>query len=403
MTVRGDSGWVTSARNLYLVAMAMFVVTIAIGILNGADLVVFDHNQVLTHVHSGTIGWITLGVVATAFVLFRAADARLGLALGVLVPVYVAAFYTGSLPARAITGALLLVAVMWLFAWLWRTYLAGDRTLARLAMTLGLSTFTYGAIVGVVLQIQFAVGASWLAGDSVGAHAAAMVFGYLVLVSMGLIEWRTRETVGLPRGGVVQLSALFVGGLVLSVGLLFGAGQAAGGIYLLTQLVAVILFVVRVVPGALRIPWAGASPARHIGAAALWVLVAMGIFMYLIAAYIAANGDASKISTNILVASDHSVFVGVMTNVALGLLGSFTRIATRARLVALVTFWGINLGLVAFVLGLIANSAEIKRVGAPTMGIFLLVSLAAHGWALWTQRREAAGMMEAAPATSGAA
>jgi len=403
VTVRGDSGWVTSARNLYLVAMAMFVVTIAIGILNGADLVVFDHNQVLTHVHSGTIGWITLGVVATAFVLFRAADARLGLALGVLVPVYVAAFYTGSLPARAITGALLLVAVMWLFAWLWRTYLAGDRTLARLAMTLGLSTFTYGAIVGVVLQIQFAVGASWLAGDSVGAHAAAMVFGYLVLVSMGLIEWRTRETVGLPRGGVVQLSALFVGGLVLSVGLLFGAGQAAGGIYLLTQLVAVILFVVRVVPGALRIPWAGASPARHIGAAALWVLVAMGIFMYLIAAYIAANGDASKISTNILVASDHSVFVGVMTNVALGLLGSFTRIATRARLVALVTFWGINLGLVAFVLGLIANSAEIKRVGAPTMGIFLLVSLAAHGWALWTQRREAAGMMEAAPATSGAA
>ena len=150
MTVRGDSGWVTSARNLYLVAMAMFVVTIAIGILNGADLVVFDHNQVLTHVHSGTIGWITLGVVATAFVLFRAADARLGLALGVLVPVYVAAFYTGSLPARAITGALLLVAVMWLFAWLWRTYLAGDRTLARLAMTLGLSTFTYGAIVGEI-------------------------------------------------------------------------------------------------------------------------------------------------------------------------------------------------------------------------------------------------------------
>ena len=403
MTVRGDSGWATSAQNLYLVAMAMFVVTIAIGILNGADLVAFDHNQVLTHVHSGTIGWITLGVVATAFVLFRVADARLGVALGALVPVYVAAFYTGSLPARAITGTLLLVAVLWLFAWLWRTYLAGDRTLPRLAMTLGLSTFTYGAIVGVVLPIQFALGASRLTGDSVGAHAAAMVFGYLVLVSMGLIEWRMRETAGLPRGGVVQLGALFVGGLVLSVGLLFGAGQAAGGIYLLTQLVAVILFVVRVLPEALRIPWAGASPARHIGAAALWVLVAMGIFMYLIAAYIAANGDASKISTNILVASDHSVFIGVMTNVALGLLGSFARIATRARLVALVTFWGINLGLLAFVLGLIANSAEVKRVGAPTMGIFLLVSLAAHGWALWTQRREAADMMEVAPATGGAA
>jgi hypothetical protein len=227
-----------------------------------------------------------------------------------------------------------------------------------------------------------------------------MVFGYLVLVSMGLIEWRTRTTVGLTRGGVVQIGALFVGGLILSVGLIFGAGQAAGGIYLLTQLIAVILFLVRVVPGAVRIDWLGAAPARHIGAAALWVLAAMGIFMYLIAAFIAANGDASKISTNILIANDHSVFIGVMTNVALGLLGSFVGIATRARTAALVTFWGINLGLLVFVAGLIANSAEIKRVGAPTMGIFLLVALGVHAWALWTQRADAGEMLGAGSASA---
>jgi hypothetical protein len=374
---------------LYLVAMAMFVVTIAIGILNGADVVEFDHNQLLTHVHSGTIGWITLGVIATAFVLFQAADSRLATALAILVPIYVAAFYTGSFTARAIAGVALLVAVLWTFSWLWRTYLAGERTLPRLAMTLGLSTFAYGAVVGVVLQIQFALGQNWLSGDSVGAHAAAMVFGYLVLVSMGLIEWRTGTAAGLARGGVIQLGALFAGGLVLSVGLLVGAGQAAGGIYLLTQLIAVILFVARVVPRAVRTDWAGTSPARYVAAAAIWVLVAMGIFMYLIAAYIAANGDASKISTNILVASDHSVFIGVMTNVALGLLGSFSSPVPRARTLTLIAFWGINLGLVVFVLGLIANSAEVKRIGAPTMGVFLLVSLAVHGWALWSHRSSA--------------
>ena len=51
-----------------------------------------------------------------------------------------------------------------------------------------------------------------------------------------------------------------------------------------------------------------------------------------------------------------------------------------------------------FVLGLIANSAEIKRLGAPTMGVFLLLSLAAHGWALWARRPETAQMADAATA-----
>ncbi len=395
MALRTDASWVAAARALYLIAMAMFVVTIAIGIPNGADLVTFDRNQILTHVHSGTIGWISLGVVATSFVLFQRADRRLAIALAILVPLYVAAFYTGSLAARAIMGVALLMAIVWLFAWLWQTYLAGERTIPRLGMTLGLSTFTYGAIVGVILQIQFALGASWLAGDAVGAHAAAMVFGYLVLVSMGLIEWRTRPAGGLTRGGTVQLGALFVGGLILSVGLLAGAGQAAGGLYLLAQLLAVILFAVRVLPGAVRIDWSGAVAAQYIGAAAIWVMVAMLIFMYLIAAFIAANGDASKISANILIASDHSVFIGVMTNVALGLLGEFAPLNQAMRAAARIAFWGVNLGLMVFVVGLIANAAEIKRVGAPTMGVFLLIALALHGWALWTRRGEP-GMLAAA-------
>ncbi len=394
MTARADGSWAVPARNLYLVAMAMFVVTIAIGILNGSDVVEFDNNQILTHVHSGTIGWITLGVVATAFVLFRMADRRLALILMILVPLYVAAFYTGNFSLRAIGGVALLAAVAWLFVWLWRTYLAGERTLPRLAMTLGLTTFTYGAVVGVVLQIQFALGASWLSGDSIGAHAAAMVFGYLVLVSMGLIEWRVRGSTSLSRGGVVQIGALFVGGLILSVGLLTGTGQAAGGLYLLCELIAVILFVVRVLPASVRLDWTGASPARHIGAASIWVLVAMGIFMVLIAAYISANGDASKISRNILIASDHSVFVGVMTNVAFGLLGGFVAIETRARRGALVAFWGINLGLVVFVLGLLGNSVELKRLGAPVMGVFLLYALAVYGWALWQERTLAPDAVE---------
>ena len=185
--LRAAPSWAVAARDLYLIAMAVFVLNIAIGILNGADAVEFDHNQLLTHVHAGTVGWLTLTIVASAFLLFRAADRRLVVALGVLVPVYVVAFYTGSFALRAIGGTLLLVAVAWLLYWVWRQYLDGERSLPRLAVTLGITSFGYGAVIGVLIQIAFALDATILPGDFIGAHAAAMTFGYLVLVSFGII------------------------------------------------------------------------------------------------------------------------------------------------------------------------------------------------------------------------
>ena len=167
---RGAPPWVASARDLYLVAMAVFVVNIVIGILNGADAVEFDRNQLLTHVHAGTVGWLTLTIVASSFLVFRAADRRLMVALAVLVPIYVLAFYTGNFAFRAIGGVALLIAVGWLLVWVWRTYLAGERTLPRLTVALGLTSFGYGAVVGVVIQIGFAMGTTLLPGDAIGTH-----------------------------------------------------------------------------------------------------------------------------------------------------------------------------------------------------------------------------------------
>jgi len=86
--------WILSARDLYLVAMAVFVVNIVIGILNGSDAVEFDNNQILTHVHAGTIGWLTLAIIAAATLMFRATDRRLVLALAITIPIYVLAFYS---------------------------------------------------------------------------------------------------------------------------------------------------------------------------------------------------------------------------------------------------------------------------------------------------------------------
>ncbi len=378
-----DSGrtapaWVAAARDLYLVAMAVFVVNIVIGILNGADVVEFDRNQLLTHVHAGTVGWLTLAIVASTFLLFQAADRRLMMALAVLVPVYVLAFYTGNFAFRAVGGVALLIAIGWLLVWAWQTYLAGERSLPRLAVVLALTSFGYGAIFGVLIQVTRATGVNILPGDSVGAHASAMTFGYLVLAAMGFIEWRLLGTRDLPMRGVIQIGALFLGGLVISISLLIGAEQAGGGIYLLTQLVAVVLFVRRVWPKALRIDWATANPIRHYAVAALWVVFALALFMYLVFTFISAADprDPNAFPLNVLIASDHAAYIGIVTNIVLGLMMTVVlRAEVRRSWVGQVIFWGVNLGLVVFVIGLIVNTAQLKQIGAPLMGVTLLGAL----------------------------
>jgi hypothetical protein len=366
--------WIRAARILYLVAIALFVVTTVIGILNGADAVTFDHNQVLTHVHAGTVGWLTLVIIAATTILFRATDMRLVVALAVLVPVYVLAFYTGNLPFRAVSGTALLIAIGWLLIWLWRQFLAGERSLPRLAVTLGLTSFGYGAVLGVLLQIAFAMGTT-LPGDGIAAHASAMTFGYLVLVAFGVIEWRILGTRDLPRAGLVQVLALFLGGLVISISLLVSAEQAGGGIYLLAQLIAVVLFAIRIWPRSLRVDWLAATPLRHIAAASVWVVGALIMFMYVVFTFI--SQPATGLLLNVLVASDHAVYLGVITNGALGFISLlFLSREERSGWIAHVIFWGLNVFLLIFVVGLIVESSEIKRIGAPIMGIVLLGALA---------------------------
>lgn len=374
----GPPGWVSTARDLYLVAMALFVVTIVIGILNGADVVEFDRNQILTHVHSGTVGWLTLGIVASTFVLFQATDRRLMLTLAILVPVYVLAFYTGNFAFRAVGGVLLLAAIAWLLVWVWQTYLGGERSLPRLAVALGLTSFAYGAVFGVVIQVTRATGVNILPGDSIGAHASAMTFGYLVLVAMGMIEYRVLGTRDLPRSGLIQMLALFSGGLVISLSLLFGAEQAGGGLYLLTQLIAVILFIVRIWPRSLTIDWVAATPLRHFSAASLWVPIALVLFMYLVFSFITAADptDPSAFPLNVLIASDHAAYIGIVTNIILGFLTVLVlRSDVRRGWIGQVIFWGVNLGLLVFAIGLILDTPQLKQIGAPVMGITLLIAL----------------------------
>lgn len=393
----GEMTWQRQVRGLFLVAAALFVVTITIGILNGLDLVDFSgadmRGTLLTHVHAGTVGWVTLGILATAIWFFRSGSGWLSAAFMVLVPVYAAAFYSGNLPARAVSGTLLLAAIAWLFVWVWQRTLAA-RSLPALAIALGLTSFTYGAVIGVLLQVQLATGAQiFPAGrDVIGAHASTMTFAYLVLTAMGFIEWRLRGTTGYPVAGLIQIGVIFAGGLVLAATLLLvdgstesGAGmvQAAGGVDLLLNLVSVVLFVIRIWPSALRGTWAAASPERHWRAAAFFAPIAMVLFMYIVFKFV-SNPDLSDFPLGVLVALDHTVFIGVMTNLAFG--HAFRLGADRAGTwpwADQAVFWFLNIGLVIFVVGLVMETAIIKQVGAPVMGLAALLGVGTMYARLW--------------------
>src|SRR3989337_3945121 len=102
----------TTTTALFLAAIGTYVVTVAIGILNGLDLVEFDHNTLMTHVHAGTLGWITLAVFAVCGWMFGAtsgpeqvSESRpwrwLAWLAIVSTPLYVVAFWTGSIEVRA--------------------------------------------------------------------------------------------------------------------------------------------------------------------------------------------------------------------------------------------------------------------------------------------------------------
>jgi hypothetical protein len=155
-------------------------------------------------------------------------------------------------------------------------------------------------------------------------------------------------------------------------------------------IVAVVRLAPRLVPAAIRVPWLAAEPSRAIGAAALWVLVAIAIFLYLVAQFVSTN-DPEAISLNVLIASDHATFVGVVTNLLFGLIALIAPDrAARPRWLDDLVFWGLNVGLALFIVGLVAESADVKRVGAPIMGLAIVLGLIVLAARLWSTRDDPA-------------
>src|SRR5256884_9596303 len=63
--------------------LLVFTITVAIGILNGFHFITLPRQGLLTHLHAGTLGWITLGGIAMCLWLFGGEIGTPGTSLGV--------------------------------------------------------------------------------------------------------------------------------------------------------------------------------------------------------------------------------------------------------------------------------------------------------------------------------
>ena len=240
-------------RWLFQTALLMFLITISLGMARGLGLIDFENrNQTLTHLHSGTIGWITLGIFAAVLWLYGGREARragdgfvttTALILVVAVPLYLVAWWTGNLPFRAVTGAAVLLGIVMYVGWIVRQAARiGYRSLTtpRLGAVIGLVTLVLGSTLGVLLQIQFATDGLQLPEGSIGAHAETQISAYLVLVAMSLAYWQLLGDDRTKRG-TWMVWLFFAGGAIIAVALLANQVQGAAA-YIPLDLAAFVIF-----------------------------------------------------------------------------------------------------------------------------------------------------------------
>jgi len=229
----------------------------------------------------------------------------------------------------------------------------------------------------VLLQIEFATYGNFLPAGAFGAHPGTLVVGYLLLVGMGISEWRLMPDTGrLPRAGVVQIALPFIAGLVLTFGLLDNI-LALLGLNVLFEIAGVAIYVARFAPRIIRVRWLEPTSERYFAISSVFVVVNVALIVYLIGAIITkVYADFTAIPRWLVFGQDHAMFIGVMSNALFGLIYEATRDQRHYwRWADHILFWGMNFGMVGFVLSLLANAQVFEKVFTPIMGGSILLGL----------------------------
>lgn len=373
-------------------ALLLFTFTVIIGILNGTDLIEFERKTLLTHVHAGTLGWITISVFAGSFWLFSLGDvapqapgrshvSTLALLTLASITAYSLAFLTTFGILRPIVGAVVLVVIILVFAWVLGRARGRTISVPHVGLLAAVTMSVAGAVLGVLLGYRLATGVAVVPATAAEAHPATMVVGFLVPVGMAFIEWvldpssiTRRATIA----GWFQIGLPFLGGLLAMIGLLLSIPPLVT-LGLPFEVIGLVIMLVR-----LRAPMLTAlgrimddGPRRHGPFAFAFLIVNIALLVYLVVNYFSQEQMPPP---HLLLALDHSIFIGVMTNMIFAVIMLFRR--PVAPIIDHVVLFGVNLGLIGFLAGLLMESAPLKQVSTPILGIAILVGIAGNLMAL---------------------
>ncbi len=374
-------------KMLLQVALLSFIFTVVIGILNGTDLVDFDGAQgrrtLLTHVHGGTIGWITLSVFAASLWLFgggRISKREItvgrwlayGAAAGVVI--YLLVFLTTFNIVRPIGGAVVAAVFIAFLGWTAMRARGMELTVPHLGILAAVASSGIGAVLGVLWGIQIATGRQIFIEGGEGAHPAMMIVGFLVPVGMALSEWAfRRERLSSPgRMGVLQIALPFIGGLSLMAGILADLLPLIM-LGLPFEIVAAGIYLWRMWPDLRAVDWRHGSVERFAALSSISLVINIGYLGWLISKY---ADDFEATPPGQVLVLDHLMFIGVMTNAIFAL----TAIASSARRELWpwadgVVLVAINVGLAGFIVGLLSDEAIWKQTFTPILGGAILLGI----------------------------
>ena len=364
-----------SARLLFTAALAIFLVTIVIGILNGMGIWEPSHNMLLTHVHAGTLGWITLAVFGAAIRMFGGGGTSRNVALFAVAAtaLYVVAFATTTGVFRPIAGTLELVAIVWMLVWVGGRYSNSDKSTGQLGVLLAMVSLTIGGVLGVLLGLFIANGSipglsNDVASSLAGAHPPAMLIGYLVLAGAAIVHWVLDGPASRP--GRLVMWALFIGGVAANLAFILDV-DALIQVATLLEVAAIVTFTVHMWSDVRPSAWGevGEDFAR---AAAVFLIVGVALLVYVVQLFMSGELDPETGTgpVNVLLAFDHAMFLGVMTNALFALVSR-----SAAKPPPSVLLWLVNGGVVVFLTGLVADVDVLIRIGAPLMGLSLIYAI----------------------------
>jgi hypothetical protein len=392
-----DAPLASEIRLLLQVALLLFIVTVAIGILNGTDLVDFNRKELLTHVHAGTLGWITLTAMAGSMWLFgsgefpeghRTLGRQLATLAMVAVPLYVLAFIATTGYVRPVVGAFAMVVFFVFFGWVGARIRHVELSVPHLGILAAVASSAIGAVLGVLLGVQIASGEKIFPTDGEDAHPAMMVVGFLVPIGMALSEWGLRygkAALPLTTAGKLQIGLPFVGGLLVMIGILLDAAPLIG-LSLPFEIIGIIIYLRRLWPDLSSIDWIGGAQERFSALSAVALPLDIAWITYLIIRY---EGDLDAAPTRYILALDHLLFIGVVTNAVFALM----TIASVKRADVLpwadsVFLFFTTVPLAIFWIGLVADSSVLKQIATPIMGASILLAILTFSLRLYLSRSE---------------